>query len=111
MRSYYIDELKPDEVKRIKSYLKEKGFKSPITDLFWIELPNSILSKKQKSHLKTCGPYVFSLETGKDWVRLEFLIRPISTFRCSCISYANKKQRSYAMDLLDSILIELNISP
>ncbi len=111
MKSYLIDELKKEEVEKIKSYFKDKGFKSPIEDLFWVEVPVSLLSKKQKEHLNSCGPFVFSIETGKDWIKLEFLIRPTSTFRCSCISYANKRQRSYAMNLLDSILEELKISP
>ncbi len=110
MKSYLIDEVKPEDVIKLKRYLKEKGFKSPIENIFWVELPTSILSRKQKKHLSSCGPYVFSIETGKDWIKLEFLIRPTSVFKCSCISYPNKKQRSYAMDLLDSILKELNIS-
>ncbi len=110
MRSYYVDELKPEAVIRIKEYLKKNGIKSPISDIFWIEVPFSLLNKTQKEHFNSCGPYIFSLETGIDWIKLELLIRPTSTLRCSCIGYSNARQRQYIIKFIDSILERLNIS-
>ena len=50
-----------------------------------------------------------ALETGRDWVRLEFLVRARQILRCSCVAYATKEQCDYMMDYLDTTLKEWDI--
>ncbi len=103
MKSYFIDELKKEEIEKIKSNLKKKGFLNPLKDIFWIEIPEKLLSPVQKEHLSTCGPYVFSLETGKDWIKLELLVRATGKIRCLCVDFATRQQRDFIMEIIDEI--------
>jgi len=104
VKSYLIDELTPQEIKKIKNSLKKMGLHSPIKDIFWFEVPEDILTSIQKKHLPSCGPFIFSLEIGDSWLKLELLIRATGKIRCSCISYANEVQRNYIIDVLEEIV-------
>ncbi len=104
MKSYLIDELTSEEIKNIKNSLEKMGLHSPIKDIFWFEVPEDILTPIQKKHLPSCGPYIFSLEIGDNWIKLELLIRATGKIRCSCISYANEAQRNYIIDMLEEII-------
>jgi len=101
--SYVIDEIKKTDIDKIRAYLKEKKYKSPIEDIFWIPIPEELLNPTQKEHFATCGPYIFSLELGKDFIKLELLVRATNKIRCSCISFATKQQRDYAINLVENI--------
>ena len=103
MRSYVIDELVAEDIKKISDSLKEKGFHSPLKDIFWIEVPENLLTSIQRDHLSSCGPYVFSLELVKNWLKLELLVRPTGRIRCSCISYATDAQRNYIINLIEQL--------
>ncbi len=109
MYSYLIDELKPQEIERIIHYLEYHGYKGPIKDIYWIEIPNHLLNPTQKNHVSECGPYILSLETGKTWIKLELLVRPRNTLHCTCMALANPEQRSYGMNLLDHIFMDLGL--
>ncbi len=110
MRSYLIEDITKENMEKIRSYLERKGYKRPIKDLYWIEVPGEILTPLQREHLSSCGPYVFSLETGKNWVKVELLIRPTTTLRCTCISYATPEQRKYVIEHIDELIKNLDIS-
>jgi hypothetical protein len=109
VRVYLIDELRKDQVGHVCSHLEHKGFKGPIKDIYWFEVPFELLASLQQEHFPQCGPYIFSLETGKTWLRLELLVRPKNVVRCECIGYAGPKQRAYIIDRLDEIIRELDI--
>ena len=103
MISYVIDEIKKADIEKVRAYLKGKNYKSPIEDIFWIPIPEELLNPTQKEHYATCGPYIFSLELGKDFIKLELLVRATNKIRCSCISFATKQQRDYAINLVENI--------
>lgn len=109
MRSYLIDELDQAHVTRLTDSLEKKGYRKPIEGVFWLPLPVDLLREEQIHHAGDCGPYFVSLETGDDWVKLELLVRGCGRLRCSCVCYANEEQRSYAMQLLDDFLKNLDI--
>jgi len=101
--SYVIDEIKRGDIEKIRRYLKEKNYKSPIEDIFWIDIPKQLLTPEQKEHFAICGPYIFSLELGKEFIKLELLVRATNKIRCSCISFATRQQRDYAINLVEEI--------
>lgn len=109
MRSYQIDEFTPEQIETIIKRFTEKGFASSIPQLFQIPLPEDLCGPEQKDHRESCGPFYMALETGRDWVRLEFLVRARQILRCSCVSYATKEQCDYMMDYLDTTLKEWDI--
>ena len=103
MISYVIDEIKKADIEKVRAYLKGKNYKSPIEDIFWIQIPEELLNAIQKEHFASCGPYIFSLELGRDFIKLELLVRATNKIRCSCISFATKQQRDYAINLVENI--------
>ncbi len=109
VRSYFIDELYPQQIEKLKNYLDQNDYKRPIENIYWFELPFSLLNNEQISHFDKCGPYIISLETSSSWIKLELLVRAQNSFRCSCLSYTNFEQRSYIIEHVDNILKKLDI--
>ncbi|MFP4213919.1 MAG: hypothetical protein ACLFRL_07385 [Desulfohalobiaceae bacterium] len=109
MRSYFIEDIEPDKLQQLASSLQEKGYQGPIDDIYWLQLPEEVLTPLQLEHLQDCGPYIISLELGKDWLKLELLLRARNTFRCNCVGYADTKQRDYCIQLLEDFLARHDI--
>lgn len=109
MRSYQIDEFTPEQMETINARFTEKGFASSIPLLFQIPLPDDLMGPEQTEHAESCGPFYMAVETGKDWLRLEFLVRARQILRCSCVAYATKEQRDFMMDYIDTTLKEWDI--
>jgi hypothetical protein len=109
VRTYYVNEVLPEDVQRLKQHLEQNGHGSPIEDVYWFEVPQELLSETQQEHAGECGPFVFPLETGSTWLMLELLIRPRNSFHCSCIAYASAGQRAHVIQRLEAILEELEI--
>lgn len=104
MRSYLIQEINTQDMLKIIEGITPKAYKVPMDNLFWIVLPDNLLTPEQKKHSDRCGPHYLALETGEDWVKLELLIRCEQKIRCDCISYATPEQREYMIDFLDKII-------
>lgn len=109
MRSYLIDEISADNMALIENQLIEKGFKGPLDHIYYIPFPHELLSDEQQQHLETCGPYTLILETGRNWLKLELLVRGRGKLRCSCIRYCTTEQRQQMIDFLDTFIRELDI--
>lgn len=80
-----------------------------LEDMFWLPLPETLYGKEQQEHARQCGPYVCGLELKTQSLSLELLVRARSHLRCSCVLYADTKQRAFCMDWLDTTLRELDI--
>lgn len=109
MRSYQIDEFTPEQIETIIQRFTDKGYASTIPQLFQIPLPDDLMEAEQKEHAAQCGPFYMALETGRDWIRLEFLVRARQILRCSCVASATKTQRDYMMEYLDTTLKEWDL--
>jgi hypothetical protein len=108
MRLYLIEDIYPEHMERIKQALDGRGLVSAIEGLYWLPVPKDMLGEEQRSHTD-CGPHCLALELGKDWLRLELLVRGRSTLRCSCIAYARPELRAHMIDWLDTLLKELDV--
>ena len=109
MRAYLIDELNSADMQHRVPFLEAKAQKASVVDMYWLEIPENLLSAEQREHATQCGPFVCSLETGPNWLKVELLIRGRGKLRCSCIAYADREQRDWILDQIDAILAELNI--
>lgn len=109
MRQYLIDELTKSQIEHIWEYLRKHAQPSAVDGLFWIELPDDLLAEAQYAH-KNCQPFCFSIEVGKDCLKLEFLIRSKQTLHCDCIQYATKVQRDFILEFAEKMLPEKGIS-
>lgn len=109
MRSYLIDELNAADMQRLLPFLESKGMKASVEGMYWLQLPEELLSTEQAEHAAQCGPFVCSLETGQDWFKVELLVRGRGKLRCSCIAYATPEQRDWIFTRIDEILSRLEI--
>lgn len=109
MRWFVIDELMPGQSTRISERLDEMDMGSGIPGLFWLPLPEKLLSPLQKDHRQTCGPYVMALEIEDDSLRMELLVRARSRLRCDCVHYAPTALVTHMIDYLLQLLTELQI--
>jgi hypothetical protein len=109
MKQYLIDELRPQDHDKIKSYLDEAIKTSPMAGLYWIPLEDDLLTGGHAAHPQ-CGPHYFAIELQEDRLACELLVRAENSIHCSCIGYASKKQRDWLIDYVDAVLEKLEIS-
>ncbi|MBW1966467.1 MAG: hypothetical protein JRI48_03605 [Deltaproteobacteria bacterium] len=106
MRQYVVDELRPKEVEKIREYLDENCDLSDIEGLYWLKIPDDILSPAQYEH-KSCQPHCVAIELGDKWVKFEMLVRSrqkIRWIRCKCVSFATHQQRAFLLSFVDNLL-------
>ena len=103
MRQYVIDELKPDEVKKIREYLEARCDKSGLGNILWLNIPEACLTQEQKDHA-SCAPHVAGIELMDDAVSFEMLIRSRNRMRCSCIGFASGQQRDFILEFVDEMI-------
>jgi hypothetical protein len=103
MRQYVIDQLSREELANIESYLKRTLKPGPVDGLYWIEVPQDLLSGEQQGH-EDCGPFFFAVELETEAVCFELLVRSQSNLHCSCIAYATPSQRNFVLRFADQML-------
>lgn len=109
MRAYLIEELNAADMRRLLPFLESRALKASVADMYWLEIPDHLLSSEQHTHRAQCGPFVCCLETGPNWLKVELLVRGRGRLRCSCIAYAEPAQRDWVLSRVDSMLAELDI--
>lgn len=109
MRTYRIEEMRPESLQRIKEALAAAGLTGAIDDIYYFPVPEAFLTGEQREHQGSCGPYIMAIETGPDWLKLELLVRARGRLRCSCLCYAAPELRNHAIDFLDGFIRELDI--
>lgn len=108
MRQFVIDELSPMERDNIDSYLKRSLKQGPMVGLYWITLPDDLLSAAQQGH-DECGPFYFGVELEQEKVKFELLVRSTANLHCECIAHATPTQRQFVLDFIDKMLEEEKI--
>ena len=109
MRQYVIDELKHDEVKKIREYLDGKCDQAGLGNILWLNIPDGYLTEEQKEH-SSCAPHVAGIEIMDDAVSFEMLIRSRNKMRCSCIGFASEKQRDFILQFVDTMIRETGLN-
>jgi len=108
MRQIVINELSDEDLVQAKAFLKENARPGGINGMYWLDLPEELLDEAQQGH-EQCGPFMFGLELGDDFLSLELLVRSQSNLHCSCTAYATKSQRNFALEYLDNLVQVTNI--
>jgi len=109
MRSYLVDEIDSSDIKKITDFLKENAVSSNLDQLFWVKIPQDILSEAQFQH-RGCQPHVFAVEVGRDWVKLEFLVRSLNNMQCTCPGYSTKQQMDFIINFAHTLIEHLDIN-
>ncbi len=108
MKQYVIDELRPADMESVKTYLDDTFGPAAMGSIYWIQLPDDILSEIQKSHA-ACQPFFFAVDLDETHLACEFLVRTKNAVRCSCIGYATPLQREWLMGQIDAVFEKLDI--
>ena len=108
MKQYVIDELRPDDHKKLKAYLDENLDSSNIDGIYWLPLEPGGLTDVQAGHTD-CQPFYFAIELKPDILACELLIRTKSRVRCDCISYATADQLNWLVRFADGMFDKLKI--
>lgn len=106
MRQFVIDELSPMESDNIDSYLKRSLKRGPMIGLYWIQLPDDLLSETQRDHNEDHGPFHLGVELTNSAVKFEFLVRSQVNLHCACIAHATPAQRQFVLDFIDKMVTE-----
>lgn len=115
MRSLVFDELRQDDLEKVRKHLEEALSRSALPDVFWLELPSDLLSSVQQEHSQKCGPHRLAVVLEEDSIRLEYsvrlelLVRAQENMRCACTGYASKAQRDFCLNFMDKLLEETGI--
>jgi hypothetical protein len=108
MKQYVVDELRPDDHRKLKDFL-DTHFAAPgFSGLYWVPLDEQFYADIQKSHLN-CQPYYFALELTSERLACEMLVRTNNRIRCQCIQYATEIQRNWLMQVVDAWFDRLEI--
>ena len=110
MRCYCIDEFVPGELERLAERLNSMELSAGMEELYWLPVPQGLLTPVQKQHEPECGPYVLALEMLDEALRLELLVRARNRLRCDCVAYADQKLVVHMINYLHSLLDELRIT-
>lgn len=104
MRWYCVDELTGGTVTALAGRMAEKGWSGSLAGLYWLPLPEDLLSPLQREHLGQCGPYALAIELDEQSLRLELLVRARGQLRCDCIAQASPEVLDHAVRILDQLL-------
>ena len=108
MRQYVIDQLIREERANIERYLKRTLKPGPVDGVYWIEVPQDLLSAEQQDH-EDCCPFFFAVVLEADSACFELLVRSQTNLHCSCIAYASSAQRGFVLQFADRMLAEEQI--
>ena len=109
MRQYVIDELRPEDHKKLKRHLDERFGRSGIEGVYWIPIETDVLTDEQLGHTD-CHPLCFAIDLEPGKFTGELLVRTRNRIRCSCIDYATEAQRNRIIRFIDTIFEELDIT-
>ena len=108
MRSYLIDEISLSDMEKIDEFLKQNAIRSNLEMIFWVKIPEDLLSDIQYQH-RECEPHVFAIELGADWIKLEFFVRNLKDLQCVCSGYCTPQQRVFILNYAHKIIKDLDL--
>jgi hypothetical protein len=109
MRSLIFDELRTKEIESIKDYLLLNSLTGPIDGLYWLNIPEELLTDNQKKILNSDGPFKIAIELGKNWIKFELLLRSSSLYNTEGKIVTNS-QLFYIYNFADTIAQTLNLT-
>lgn len=111
MRCYVIEDLYPEHLQKLTAALTEKGFAGSLDGIYYLPLPEELLTETQREHAAECGPHICVLEVLEEGaLKLELLVRAQNKLRCECVFYATEPQRQYIITFLDDFIRQMDIS-
>lgn len=108
MKQYVIDEFRLEDYEKVKCYLDEHCKAAGLFGVYWMTVPEHVLTDTQRAHT-ACQPYYVGIELEEDKLSCGLLIRSSTNIRCHCIAYATLEQRNWLIDTLDSMMEQIGV--
>jgi len=108
MRLLKIDQLSREEKANIESYLNRTLKPASMEGIYWLEVPEDLLSTDQQGH-EDCGPFFIAVELEAEAVSFELLVRSQTNLHCSCIAFTTPAQRDFVLRFVDKMIAEEQI--
>jgi hypothetical protein len=108
MRAILLNELNTEEINKINGYLKNIAEPTALEDIFWLILPENVLSKKQKDLCGEKGPYKIPVEVSRDSVTFELIVRA-DMIHNEGGGPVTIKQLLYIYKIINTMTAELNL--
>jgi hypothetical protein len=109
MKQYVVDQLRYPDYEKLKAFLDQAYGPAEMGSIYWISLEAGLLTPVQAEH-RECHPLAAAIDLQETRLSLELLVRTRNRIRCSCIAYADNRQRSWLIDRVDRMLAQLEIS-
>lgn len=109
MRTYTIDQLEEADIAAINARLLDLELQAGLEGVYWLPVPQDMLTKSQAEHFEQCGPYCLALEVEANAVHLELLVRGMGRISCGCVVFAAEKLRNHMIAYLEDMLTDLKI--
>jgi hypothetical protein len=109
MRALLFDEIPAEDIDKLRQRLAEIAVPSGLDDVFWLHLPDDLLTPDQAAHSESCGPHQVALVLEEDSFKVELLVRGAGAMRCSCFGYAGKAQRDFVLNFMERVVAELGV--
>lgn len=110
MRTYTIDQLEEADIAAINDRLISMNLQAGLEGVYWLPVPQNLLTPLQREHLDSCGPYCLALETEENVLHLELLVRGLGRITCQCVTFASEDLRNHMIAYVENMLTELQIS-
>ena len=108
MKQYVIDELRPDDYKKLENFFHDHLSPSRVNGIYWLPVEPGLLTVEQAEHTD-CHPLCFAIDLENDRIAFELLLRSQRRMRCSCMGYATETQRNWLIRYADTLLEQLEI--
>lgn len=110
MRCLMIDELQATDMEKLAEHLAEVLEASSLPDVFWLGLPDDLLTPEQTAHKQECAPHRVAVTLEEEALKIELLVRGHGKMRCSCFEYASGQQRDFLLRFMDRLIKDLELS-
>jgi len=108
MKQYVVDELRPEDYRKVKVHLDDALPAGSIEGVYWVPIAEHLLSPDQATH-RQCHPLCFAVDLEPERLICELLLRTQNRMRCSCIRYATETQRNWVIQFIDGVFEKLDI--
>lgn len=109
MRALLFDEIPDEDLDKLRTRLAEIATPSALEDVYWLHLPDDLLTAEQAAHAESCGPHQVALVIEDGAFKAELLVRGAGAMRCACFGYAGKAQRDFLLNFLDKLVEDLGV--
>ena len=109
MKQYVVDELRPEDYRKLRDYLDAQFEAAEVGGLYWLPIAPQLLSPEQSAHTG-CQPFYAAVDLEATRMACELLVRTKNRVRCACMAYATEEQRNWLVNVVDGMLHELGIT-